>query len=263
HRQTEHEITQQNIDEFKVPAKSIDIKLVSIPAGEFMMGSPLSEKGREDYEGPQHRVKISKGFYMGAYEVTQAQYEAIMGSNPSQVKGDNLPVGRVSWEMAMGFCRKLSQKEGRAYRLPTEAEWEYACRAGTATAYSFGNSSSSIGDYAWCGDYSSIGNYDREPRPVGQKKPNSFGLHDMHGNLMEWCLDRYDEDENYYTNSPGVDPQGPSSSMARIWDFRVLRGGCRYYFPEQCRSASREWLVQESGGNGTGFRVVSPDASGG
>lgn len=256
------EMTQHYSDEFNAQTEkplNIGIKLVHIPAGEFMMGSPYSEKGRENYEGPQHRVKISKGFYMGVYEVTQAQYRAIMGSNPSRIKGDNLPVDGVSWDMAMEFCRKLSQKEGRVYKLPTEAQWEYACRAGTTTAYSFGNSSSSINDYAWYKDYSIGNNQISKTHPVGQKKPNSFGLYDMHGNLMEWCLDRYDENNNYYSNSPGADPQGPSPSKGHIWDFRVLRGGCSGYFPEQCRSASRDWLVQESGGNGTGFRVVSTD----
>jgi eukaryotic-like serine/threonine-protein kinase len=128
---------------------SIGMKLVYIPPGEFMMGSPANETNREGNEGPQHRVKISKSFYMGIYEVTQVQWQAVMGSNPSHFKGDNLPVETVSWGDAVEFCRKLSQKEGKTYRLPTEAEWEYACRAGSTTRFCFGDSDAGLDGYGW------------------------------------------------------------------------------------------------------------------
>jgi formylglycine-generating enzyme required for sulfatase activity len=198
----------------KVFDNSIGMKLVLIPAGEFMMGTPPTEDIRE-VGHPQHRVKISKSFYMGIYEVTQTQYQAVMGANPSYFKGDDLPVEQVSRNDAIEFCRKLSQKEGRTYRLPTEAEWEYACRAGTTTRFYYGDdlAYSQLGEYGW---YSN--NSDYNTHPVGQKKPNAFGLYDMLGNVWEWCQDWYDR--NYYTNSPAVDPQGPSSGQ-----YCVIRGG--------------------------------------
>ena len=158
--------------------------LVPIPAGEFTMGSPESEKDRKDNE-TQHLVKITKPYYLGAYEVTQEQYERVMGKNLSDSKGENKPVENVRWSEAVEFCRKLSEKEGVEYRLPTEAEWEYACRAGTSTAYSFGNDESQLGKYAWYRD-NSISTH-----PVGELKPNTWGLYDMHGNVWEWCQDLY------------------------------------------------------------------------
>jgi len=221
-----------------VITNSIGMKLSFIPAGEFMMGSPSSESQRESDESPQHRVKISKGFYMGIYEVTQAQYKAVMDGNPSYFKGDNLPVEEVSWNDATEFCKKLSRKEGKTYRLPTEAEWEYACRAGSQTRFCFGDSDSGLDEYAWCG-YKKSG---KQTHLVGQKKPNAFGLYDMHGNVWEWCQDWYDE--NYYSNSPGVDPEGPNTGTAR-----VLRGGSWYGYPRRCRSAVRSR-------NGPGYRYV-------
>jgi formylglycine-generating enzyme required for sulfatase activity len=229
-----------------VVTNSIGMKLVYIPPGEYMMGSPSSERNRDSDEGPQHSVKISNGFYMGIYEVTQSQYQAIMGSNPSYFKGDNNPVEQVGWNDAVEFCRRLSQKEGKTYRLPTEGEWEYACRAGTQTRFSFGDNSSDLGDYAW---YTSNSGY--QTHPVGQKKPNSFGLYDMHGNVWEWCQDWYDE--NYYKNSPSIDPQGPDSGP-----YRVLRGGSWGYVIGGCRSAYRGRLTPgyQRSSNGHGFRVV-------
>jgi formylglycine-generating enzyme required for sulfatase activity len=206
---------------------SIGMKLVWIPPGEFMMGSPSSEKGREDDEGPVHRVKISKGFWMGQTEVTQSQWQVVMGNNLSGFKGDKLPVERVSWNEAVEFCEKLSSKEGRTYRLPTEAEWEYACRAGTQARFCFGDAESSLGSYAWYGD-----NSDDKTHPVGQKEPNAFGLYDMHGNVWEWCGDWYDD--KYYSESPGVDPPGPKTGSSR-----VLRGGSWDHDPWRCRSADR------------------------
>jgi len=169
---------------FCTMTNSIGMKLVEIPSGEFMMGS---DDGNPD-ERPIHRVVISQDFWIGIYEVTQAQYKAVMDKNPSKFQGDDLPVETVSWHDAERFCRRLSQMEGRLYRLPTEAEWEYTCRAGSTAKFCFGDDSSALGDYAWY-----TGNYDSQTHSVGQRLPNAFGLHDMHGNVLEWCQDRYDD----------------------------------------------------------------------
>ena len=222
-----------------ITTNSIGMKLVYIPAGEFMMGGT-----KKTSEKPVHNVCISKGFFMGVYEVTQAQYREIMGTNPSYFKGDNNPVEKVSWNDATEFCRKLSEKDSRVYTLPTEVQWEYACRAGSTTVFSFGNSESSFGDYAW---YLSNSGY--KTHPVGQKKPNEFGLYDMHGNVWEWCRDWYGDD--YYSNSSGIDPQGPDTGTAR-----VLRGGSWSNDPKGCRSAFRLRITPVNSGDHLGFRVV-------
>jgi formylglycine-generating enzyme required for sulfatase activity len=223
------------------------MKLVYIPPGEFMMGSPDSEKDRFSREGPQHRVRITKGFYMTVTEVTQAQWKAVMGNNPSNFKDDDLPVAQVSWDYAVEFCSRLSQKEGKGYRLPTEAEWEYACRAGTTTRFYFGDNDSMLSDYAWY--YENTGT---KTLPVGKKKPNSFGLYDMHGNVSEWCSDWYDED--YYSQSPVDDPKGPSTGQ-----YRVIRGGSWNYLPRLSRSANRIGRLPDHSDYGFGFRVVVLD----
>ena len=171
-----------------------------------------------------------------------------MGINPSNFKGvDVLPVENVSWDDAVEFCRKLSGKEGEKYGLPTEAQWEYACRAGSKTRFSFGDSDSSLGDSAWYSD-----NSNRTTHPVSQKKVNSFGLYDMHGNVWEWCSDWYGGE--YYSSSPGVDPQGPSSGT-----YRVVRGGSWYYDPRYCRSASRFRVSPVDRSFNLGFRIVLLD----
>ena len=222
----------------------VTMKLVSIPSGKFMMGSPASEKDRFDSEGPQHEVTISKAFYMGGYSVTQEQYEQIMGKNPSQFKGAQNPVENVSWDDAVEFCKKLSQKTGKTVRLPTEAEWEYACRAGSKTRFSYGddNDYANLGDYAWYDK-----NSDKKTHPVGQKKPNAWGLYDMHGNVWQWCSDWYDS----YANAKNTDPQGPASGTSR-----VLRGGSWYNLPQNCRSARRSWNDPDDRFHNFGFRVV-------
>ena len=199
-------------------------------------------------------MTISKGFWMGKYEVTQGQYAAVMGTNPSHFKGDtNLPVENVSWVDATNFCAKLTEQErqagrlpdGYVYRLPTEAEWEYACRAGTTTRFSFGDDPdfTGVGEYAWY-----VENSGGKTHPVGQKKPNPWGLYDMHGNLWEWCL-------GWYTFSlPGgsvTDPKGPSSGSDR-----VFRGGCWLDYAWDCRSAFRSGRYPGSRLIRIGFRPV-------
>ena len=193
----------------EVITNSIGMKLRRISAGSFMMGSNSNMASPD--EKPAHEVTITRPFYIGVYEVTSMQYETIMGSNPSWFNGNNRPVERVSWNDAVEFCRHLSAREGVTYRLPTEAEWEYAARAGTTTEYYWGNSVD--GSYAWYEDNGGSRTHD-----VGQKRPNAWDLYDMAGNVYEWCSDWYDS--GYYSRSPSRDPQGPSSGNERI-----MRGG--------------------------------------
>ena len=232
---------------------SIGMKLVLTPKGTFMMGSPESEEARFEDE-TQHEVTISKDYYLGVHEVTQAQYEKVMGTKPSYFQGDeikgsstNNPVESVSWLDAVEFCKKLSdlpeeKAAGRVYRLPTEAEWEYACRAGSKSAYSFGESSKSLGDYAWFD-----GNSNNQTHPVGEKKANAWGLYDMHGNVWEWCSDWYGE----YPNGAVSDPVGP-----REGSDRVNRGGGWYNEAANCRSAIRHGIDPSFRFHFIGFRVA-------
>ena len=201
------------------------MKFNLIPPGEFTMGSPASEPGRMGNE-TQHRVEITKPFYLSAYEVTQAQYVQVMGNNPSHNKGRTKPVENVSWHDAVAFFGKLSDEEGVEYRLPTEAEWEYACRAGTTTAWCFGDDLSQLGEYAW-----HRGNSEDTTHPVGEKKPNAWGLFDMHGNVYEWCQDLYGHYESLQVVS---DPIGAASGSRR-----VLRGGAFTTRPLYVRAANR------------------------
>jgi formylglycine-generating enzyme required for sulfatase activity len=220
----------------------VKMELVLIPAGKFLMGSP---EGRETNEGPQHEVTISKAFYMGKYEVTQEQWEAVMAKvapNPSKFKGPKNPVESVSWEQAVGFCEKLSQIAKRPVRLPTEAEWEYACRAGTKTRFSFGEGDVLLGDYAWFS-----GSANGTTHPVGEKKPNPWGLYDLHGNVWEWCQDW----GGPYEAGAVTDPQGPAKGTTR-----VLRGGSWGNNPGFCRAANRNWNVPDFRINSRGFRVA-------
>ena len=223
--------------------KGVTMKLVRIPAGKFVMGSPATEKDRKKDEGPQRQVTISEPFYMGITEVTQAQYAAVTGKNPSKFTGAQNPVEQVSWDEAVAFCSKLSQKAGRQVGLPTEAEWEYACRVGSKTRFSFGDSDTKLGHYAWYN-----GNSGKRTHPVGAKKPNAWGLHDMHGNVWEWCADWYADS---YANVDARDPKGPVTGSAR-----VLRGGSWYSDPQRCRAANRNWLTPDRRFNNLGFRVV-------
>jgi formylglycine-generating enzyme required for sulfatase activity len=248
-------------EEITYHKNTIGMEFVKIPAGEFMMGSPPGEEERTDDEGPVHKVRITKSFHMGAFEVTNGQYKTFIDETGylggadavyhpkhfndierSGFRGDDQPVVYVSWENAMAFCRWLSKKEGRTYRLPTEVEWEYACRAGTATAYFWGDWFSK--NYAWGGVI-----HGGKPRRVGSLKPNKWGLYDMSGNVWEWCADWYGVD--YHGKSPAEDPQGPATGSSR-----ALRGGAWNGTPGNCRSAYRSKVNLAATSNNNGFRVV-------
>ena len=225
----------------------VSLKLAPIPAGDFIMGSSDAEKGHFTCEAPQRRVKITKRFHLGVTQVTQQQYAAVMGANPGSFSGATNPVENVSWEEAVAFCQKLSVKTGTTVRLPTEAEWEYACRAGSATRFGFGDDAKELDKYAWYD-----GNSDRTTHPVGQKRPNAWGLYDMHGNVWEWCSDWY---QDSYRDLGTVDPTGPADGQSR-----VLRGGCWIDGSTFCRSAARGSLDPGRRFAYFGFRVA---ASGG
>ena len=249
---------------------SIGMKLVLIPPGEFMMGSPESEKNRHSDEGPQHLVRITRPFYFGMHQVTQEEYERVMGTNPSyfsaggggrdRVSGMDtrrFPVERVSWNDAVEFCRRLSAlpaecSASRKYRLPTEAEWEYACRAGTTTAFHFGSVLN--GRQANCDGNNPYGTSEKGPylrrtTTVGSYSGNGFGLYDMHGNVWDWCADWFDE--KHYANSPVDDPPGPASGSSR-----VLRGGSWDDYARHCRSAFRDRCAPDIRLNRLGFRLA-------
>jgi formylglycine-generating enzyme len=216
-------------ESFSIP--DINLDMLWCKPGAFMMGSPAGEKGRKGNE-TQHEVTLTKGFYLGKYEVTQEQWEKVMGSNPSKFKGATLPVETIKWHDAMDFCKKLTQMEKAAgrlpevwvYTLPTEAQWEYACRAGTTTAYSFGDTitpKQANYDEGKVGKTTSVGTY-----PV-----NAWGFHDLHGNVWEWCSDWYGD----YPGGSVTDPVGPSDGASR-----VIRGGSWIYFiGRDLRSAGR------------------------
>jgi formylglycine-generating enzyme required for sulfatase activity len=256
--------------------KQLSVETVLIKAGDFLRGSPESDRAALDDEKPQKRISISHPFHMAKTKVTQGLFQRVTGKNPSafgpnggmkdKVKGkdtSDYPVESVRWIEAIEFCNRLSERDGLApyyhieqgavsvnggegWRLPTEAEWEYACRAGTETAWSFGDDASELGDYAWF-----AGNSDGTTHPVGQKKANPWGLFDMHGDAPEWCWDRYAAD--YYKHSPLIDPPGDGRA-----DIRAYRGGGWNDDAGQTRSASRESLGTIYGGvlNHIGFRVA-------
>jgi formylglycine-generating enzyme required for sulfatase activity len=265
-----------------VQTNSIGMKLVLIPPGEFDMGSPKElideelrlhrdDKWYMDHlnwyidplpgEGPRHRVRITKPFWLGATVVTQEEYQRVMGSNPSKFQGDpKRPVECVSWNEAVEFCRRLSELPGEKaakrryqYQLPTEAQWEYACRAGNPGRWCFSaqpnpspgaSEETLLGEYAWFNQNSGDG----QTHPVGQKLPNAWGLYDMHGNVWEWCQDWYDG--GYYANSPTDDPAGPSGGS-----YRVRRGGSYGFAAGYCRSAHRFKLDPRYGEPPLGLRV--------
>jgi len=221
------------------------IKFIKIPGGSFMMGSPEGE-GQFD-EKPRHKVTLDP-FYLGAYEITQKQYFNIMGENPSEYKSDNLPVWNVSWDEAMQFCKIFSEKYNVKARLPYEAEWEYAIRAGSTTIYYWGNNMKD--KYCWYDK-----NSDNKFHPVGTKHPNAWGLYDMCGNVKEWCMDFYSLSADYYKVSPEQNPHGPALKGSDAHTaLRVVRGGSFSYSANDMRSARR--LYHSSRYLYTGFRIV-------
>jgi formylglycine-generating enzyme required for sulfatase activity len=256
-----------------ITTKTADIPLKLIPAGTFLMGSAPMDNGEKN-ERPQHRVTISRSFYLGIHPVTQAQYAELMGKNPSWfaetghgnhnvVKMDTsrFPVEYVNWYDSVQFCNALSQAEGLdpyykiqgkqveiaggdGFRLPTEAEWEYACRAGTSSRYSFEGGEAELPRYAWFDR-----NSDGRTHAVGEKRANNYGLHDMHGNVWEWTWDAFDS--SYYTYSPEIDPIGPDEAAGR-----VIRGGCWGYYPDVSRSARRWDFTSGHYSHFVGFRIA-------
>lgn len=223
---------------------SVGMEFVKIPAGEFIMGAPEDETYSDRNERPTHEVTISNAYYMGVCEVTQQQWEEIMGSNPSGFIGDDLPVERVSWTEANKFIALLNEKEATdTYRLPTEAEWEYAARADTSSAYSFGDDPEMLADYGWYKD-----NSEDMTHAVGTKKANFWGLYDVHGNVAEWVMDEY---HSNYQNAP-TDGSEWADGVSR----RVIRGGSWNNADVNCRSAYREDLGEGSHADNVGFRIV-------
>ena len=218
---------------------TIAMEFVLVPAGEFMMGS-------HDGDWPQLRVKITKPFLIGAYEVTLGQYEEVMGKNPSEFQFLENPVGSTSWKDAVKFCRHLSEQEGATYRLPTDAEWEYACRAGTTTRFYTGETISTDQANYKPGRWKGV--YRKKKLPVGSFPPNAFGLYDMHGNVWEWCEDWYED--HYYRTSPMNDPKGPATG-----EDHVLRGGSWNLGPWFARSANRTGLTPVNEESHCGFRA--------
>jgi formylglycine-generating enzyme required for sulfatase activity len=248
--------------------REVTMNMVLIPAGTFKMGSPPAEEERYSDESPQHDVMVSS-FFMGQTTVTQAQWQAVaqmpqisikLASNPAYFKGNDLPVKSVRWEAAIEFCQRLSRYTKREYRLPSEAEWEYACRAGTETPFHFGETidaklanycaqDEEIGDTNYPGKYGpgELGEYRQQTIAVGSFPPNSFGLYDMHGNLWEWCQDSWHDS---YENAPTDGTPWADKESSR----HVVRGGSWLNIPRYCRSASRN--DYNGNDNYVGFRVV-------
>ncbi len=221
------------------------IEFVWIPAGTFQMGSPVDEAGRNPDEGPVHTVRFNEGFWISRSEITQQQYAHVMNENPSAEVREELPVTNVSWIDAMAFCAKLSADSGAAYSLPTEAQWEYAARAGTTSAYHFGDDPLLLDAYDWYAG-NTPGNTAQFP---AQRAPNRWGLYDVHGNVSEWCYDVYAED--YYQHSPSVAPTGPEQGPTR-----VVRGGSVIAEADACRVAARAHAAPETTSPSIGFRIV-------
>jgi uncharacterized protein (TIGR02996 family) len=250
-------VQMETLQTFQPPGRvmnSVGMEFVRIPPGSFLMGSPREERNRIDDE-TQHAVRLTRPFWMGRFEVTQGQVATVVPSNFSHFHGPNLPVEEISWEEAVDFCHHLSRmpaevQAGRSYRLATEAEWEHACRAGTFTPYHVGPEHSM--HLMNCQKRYDIGDPERvlvgRTTPVGSYAPNAFGLHDMHGNVWEWCHDWY---TNRYFEGEAVDPVGPTHGNER-----VCRGGCWEAIGSYCRSAKRSSDPPETGDYYTGFRVV-------
>ncbi len=224
----------------------LGMKFVLVPSGSFLMGSPENEQHRFEREGPQHQVNLQP-FYMMTTEVTQAQWKKVMGSNPSHFKGNKLPIEMVSWNDVQEFIGKLNQIDpGKGYRLPSEAEWEYACRAGSKTAYYSGPEKADLNKIGWYDENSGVG----KTHPVGKKEPNAWGLYDLHGNVMEWCEDWYHDDYRGAPTDGSAWMSSPSDTC------RVYRGGSWFAFAYNCRSAYRNRGEPGAKDKDLGFRLV-------
>ena len=230
-------------DVITIPVKDgISIDMVKVEAGTFMMGATSEMKDPYDDEKPVHQVTLTNDYYIGKYEVTQALWQAVMGSNPAHFKGSNLPMETVSWNDCQEFISKLNNMTGRKFRLPTEAEWEYAARGGKKSRGYQYSGSNNIEDVAW-----HVGNSGRKTHPVGTKQANELGLYDMSGNVFEWCQDWYGS----YVNSSQTNPVGVGS-----WARRVDRGGSWYNSSERCRSSYRSIYPPSDHNDGIGLRLV-------
>jgi uncharacterized protein (TIGR02996 family) len=237
-------VPQQSI----VLGEGVEMTFNFIPPGFFLMGSPPDEEDRVEDE-TQHRVTLTQGFFLGVHPVTQAQWQAVLGSNPNCFQGENLPVDSVLWEDCQEFCQKLGEQDGQHYRLPTEAEWEYACRAGTTTPFHFGatiNTDQATYDGCYTSGQSKTGDDRKKTTPVGRFPANAWGLFDMHGNVYAWCQDAYGQ----YGDKDATDPL-KNDGVAR-----VLRGGSYLTSPSGCRAASRLLRVPFDRGAAFGCRVV-------
>ncbi len=213
---------------------NVTLDMIYIPGGTFLMGSPKTEKDRYSSESPQHKVTIAP-FYMGKYPVTQLQWQAVMGNNPSKFKGKKRPVENISWDFAIKFCQKVSELTGKPYRLPSEAEWEYACRAGTTTPFYFGETiTTDLANYDGYYSYAKgpMGKYREQTTDVGIFPPNAFGLYDMLGNVWEWCADPW------HDNYEGAPIDGSVWAQGGDTSYRLLRGGSWFNSPSFCRCAN-------------------------
>ena len=231
-------------NEISIPVKNgITIDMVKVEAGTFMMGATSEMQKPYDDEKPVHQVTLTNNYYMGKYEVTQSLWQAVMGSNPSDFKGDDLPVERVSWNDCQEFVSKLNGLTGKKFRLPTEAEWEYAARGGKKSRGYQYSGCSNISDVAWCAR-----NSRSKTHPVGMKQANELGIYDMSGNVYEWCQDWYG---GSYVNSSQTNPTGAVSGS-----YRVCRGGSWYYNARYCRSSYRYYFTPGIRSSILGLRLV-------
>ncbi|MBQ0030300.1 MAG: SUMF1/EgtB/PvdO family nonheme iron enzyme [Bacteroidales bacterium] len=229
-------------DTLSFTVNGVSFKMKLVKHGSFAMGATAEMENPNSDEKPVHQVTITKDYYMGETSVTQSLWEAVMGGNPSRFRGENNPVENVTWDDCHNFISKMNELTGKQFRLPTEAEWEYAARGGNKSRHTQYAGSANLEDVAWYDD-----NSGGHPHPVAQKQSNELGLYDMSGNVWEWCQDWF----NYYSNSPSVDPQGPTSGPGR-----VLRGGCWNFWLSTCSSSSRGWCNPDSKFSIDGFRLA-------
>jgi eukaryotic-like serine/threonine-protein kinase len=260
-------------DKISLPSGSVPLEMALIPKGKFTMGSPSSEKQRDNDESPQHEVNFPQDFYIGRYAVTQAQWKTVMGDftdafnkADAKFKGDNRPMINVSWHEAREFCKRISSAT-RTYRLPTEAEWEYACRAGTTTPFHFGETiTPKLANYDWTNPYANVPKekeYPQKTFDVNNFDPNAWGLYQMHGNVWEWCLDEkieYNKKSSNLKNN-GSEPYGDMNVNDNDNRSRTWRGGSWFDFAINCRSAGRYSISARIQYNDSGFRVVLASSS--